>query len=437
MSSTSPQSANNPPALSVCNSRYYMNDKIHGVIEFGLLGSLLQRQQQHTHSDRERPKLNNVPWKSSPLQFVRLGFATTNTDHATTDTGSTSTSTGTRLHNNKSSYLPNIRLNLDWGVDKLPIKLWYNNNSHNHRKGVELYLALGYARRFDAMALVTQALTPFTTLSVGMGRSSWLGLSWMFRLRSGTFSLNVPIHLSNTPSTLSQSVIHHAVSAYVAFWSGMIHLALGDWIQGRIGGNGGDSSYTSNEEGHKQRPTSIKDSAEENLLRSQLQREKDMLLLCQEQHLIKARNDAKSQTLLMKRKADTNRKVEEEKNGLVIVQATYGIEGGDRMDATVQLQFWVIDSKLQLAASSKGNMLGFYSIDDTCRKDEAVQEGEGITSLFGLVALWKDLVYRDPRKEEKKMAYLSVQYRFDDRLYDVTIWDNEILMLPSPRASMV
>lgn len=111
-------------------------------------------------------------------------------------------------------------------------------------------------------------------------------------------------------------MIHHAVSAYVAFWTGMIHLALGDWIHGKIGGNGDDS-----QEGGEQGVTSSKDSLEEDVLLPQLRKEKEMLLMQQQQNIRKARNDAESQTLLMKRKADANRKVEKEKNGLVIVES--------------------------------------------------------------------------------------------------------------------
>ena len=73
-----------------------------------------------------------------------------------------------------------------------------------------------------------------------------------------------------------------------------------------------------------------------------------------------------------------NRKEQEKKNGLVIVRAMYATQAssssnsnpgtstnmnnGTSLDVTIQLQFWVSDSKLILTSNSKSHMLGFYDV---------------------------------------------------------------------------
>jgi len=43
-----------------------------------------------------------------------------------------------------------------------------------------------------------------------------------------------------------------------------------------------------------------------------------------------------------------------------------------------------MDLRLQLAAKCKGNMLGFYNVEDTYVRDEAVGGGVGRRSGFGI-----------------------------------------------------
>ena len=81
----------------------------------------------------------------------------------------------------------------------------------------------------------------------------------------------------------------------------------------------------------------------------------------------KMKRDALLQRQLMLNAAEKKRKQEEEKEadgrgGLVIIKAIYRVEGGDTIDVTTALQFWVINSSLQLPPITKRSMLGFYGV---------------------------------------------------------------------------
>ena len=108
----------------------------------------------------------------------------------------------------------------------------------------------------------------------------------------------------------------------------------------------------------------------------------------------------------MTRTAENKKKIEQEKNGLVIVSACYGLGAGagerGELDVTVPLQFFVQDSKLWLGRGSKNCVLGFFSS----------AEGQEVASLY-------------------------VRYTSDGVLFETTISDSDDLLLPSRTATAI
>jgi hypothetical protein len=136
----------------------------------------------------------------------------------------------------------------------------------------------------------------------------------------------------------------------------------------------------------------------------------------------KERSAAEQQKKLMLRQAQSRAKAEHAKQGLVIRQALYQAPGGDSWDVTAQLQFWTENSSLELPSSSKQNLLGFYNVAPVINGDEA--EGKWW-------AFWK----RPCQSQSKSQTpTLTVQYYFANRPYEITILDEEPLILPSTKA---
>jgi len=136
----------------------------------------------------------------------------------------------------------------------------------------------------------------------------------------------------------------------------------------------------------------------------------------------KARTDAEQQKQLMMKQAQSRAKAEQAKQGLVIRQATYQVPGGDSWDVTAQLQFWTENSSLELPSSSKKDLLGFYNV------------ASSIEDKGSDVGLWEQL-WGMPKAEDKKPTpTLAVQYYYAKRLYEITISDDEPLVLPSSKA---
>ena len=136
----------------------------------------------------------------------------------------------------------------------------------------------------------------------------------------------------------------------------------------------------------------------------------------------KARSDAERQKQLMLRQAQSCAKAEQAKQGLVIRQAVYQVPGGDSWDVTSQLQFWTENSSLVLPSSSKKDLLGFYNV------------ATGINGQESNDAWWAQLWSRQKTASKMPTPTLTVQYYFANRLYEITIPDDEKLVLPSSKA---
>eukprot|EP01135_Chromosphaera_perkinsii_P009513 Nk52_evm3s1779 gene=Nk52_evmTU3s1779 len=117
------------------------------------------------------------------------------------------------------------------------------------------------------------------------------------------------------------------------------------------------------------------------------------------------RNEAKAAVRLMKETLERKIAAEEQRNGLIIVQALYGnLSAGGRpgrninqatvIDVTIPIQCLVKDSKLQLHPTSKAGLVGFF----------------------------------DPCLGESKQ--LMVKYKFRGKMHEVVVEDEEALAAP-------
>ena len=286
---------------------------------------------------------------------------------------------------------------------------------------------------YKFQALFTRYISQFSIFSTGIQMDSFQGLSWLFKWQRGDVCINIPIQLSSIilggsgsySNSTVEKILYCVSSTYIGFLSFAIDSIVGDLVRRSIHQINGSTTNSSDESKNG------KGKEGENLT-SSLSIEKE-------------KKDAESQMQLMKRKAIINKKNEEEKGGLVIVEAVYGVEGGESMDVSIQLQFWVSDSRLLLTSNSKSHMLGFYDVTKGSQitstssvSDDATNDKKTIPilHLYGLSALWDSWRSDDNKnsKKENQVAFLMIRYEFNGTLYEICVLDNEAISLPSPRA---
>jgi hypothetical protein len=280
-----------------------------------------------------------------------------------------------------------------------------------------------------------------SSFGIGLSSSTWNGLSILFSWKRGDFLFQVPIILvpsvRNVTAQTSrlQTLLYHASTAYLGFIVKTIDTILQKVI------NDSDIFETSSSQENGGTDWNQKKGEYENqqrLLLKEEDNEDDEAIM---KEIEKAKSEANKHKILMTRKAEQNKRLEESRNGLVILKATYGVhyvsnysvvdqstnkngttsiqdndEGGEYMDATTQLQFWVTDSKLMLAEGSKSNMLGFYNITLNARRRNSSSK---------------------KMKKSWRGPFLSVRYKFNDQVFEIMVHDEEMLILPSPHAILV
>jgi hypothetical protein len=155
----------------------------------------------------------------------------------------------------------------------------------------------------------------------------------------------------------------------------------------------------------------------------------------------KQKEEAARQIMLLTKSSLMNRKLEDAKGGLVIEQAYYYYSLSTvTHDVTVPLQFWVSDSTLKLPSGSKSTMLGFYDIRRPQRaKKENIDSPKSIIS--SIISLVRNSICRrkepstevlqeDISPDFKKRVKLYVRYKFCGITNEVTIFDEDELILP-------
>ena len=237
-----------------------------------------------------------------------------------------------------------------------------------------------------------------TKFSLGLMNGSLLqkGLVWVFSFTQGEFTLRVPIAVSTVTSP--------AQVAYLMVLSRILQDVVADVLHGYAptGGTG----------------------------------QQQVQLTLGE----KKRHDAMQQQRFMERQAKIRTEVEEKRNGgLVVRRAVYHVDGGDMWDVTIPLQFWVLDSSLYISDASKRHILGFYNVaESVAKKEENVSVPPRRTWSDWWAAFWTPS-HTSKSSESLKAASpkLSVQYEMSGCTYEITIQDDEELILPNPKALVV
>ena len=199
-------------------------------------------------------------------------------------------------------------------------------------------------------------------------------------------------------------------------------------------------------------------SSSSNLDIEKEQEEKENWL--QQQHqLFKVQEHIARQVNLMAKQAKAVTKREEDQGGLVIIKAIYGVMDNTSrrwiqyrdtktnkmvnhtMKATTQLQFWVTNSSLHLPAVSKKHMLGFFDLLAFVSEDEweiqPTNQKEGNTRIHAFQEWWKEKLVGTKQKRRDLSVVLSIQYKWNNKLYQVMYHDDEAVDLPSQNAEEV
>lgn len=165
-------------------------------------------------------------------------------------------------------------------------------------------------------------------------------------------------------------------------------------------------------------------------------------------HSSEAKQAAERQLSLMIAVSLEKQYREELANGLVILKATYSLTHSDpsearlniSLDVTQQLQFWVDKSRLRLPPSSKSYLLGFYNLQSKHAKTyvESPPRWKCVLnrcfSRLGFRGRIRQSRCQDDQRECNAAVTLSVRYKYNDDVYEITIGDVEALELPSSGA---
>jgi len=363
-----------------------------------------------THKLRGDLELNSSLTSKEKLTSLKIGLFTT-------------------FDCNKYPYL-RFDVNLFNPRDQLPFQVQYSqptknttSSSSSSTSHVEISVATGKnLSKFKFQTLFSQSISKFTTFSTGIQHETYKGLSWILRWEKGKdVVFIVPIYLSSilypkNNTTFGSELYYHCSVIYFGFLSYVIDSIIKDVIQRKIIG---------------------RDDSDINKSTQQKEEEERMISGISG----KGKKDAELQMKLMKRKSNLNKVTEEKKSGLVIVKATYGV-ADECIDVTVPLQFWVMDSKLILTSHPKSRMLGFYDVMQSRGTANSMTNNAETTPYdnkeHGLLSLWHKLFHSETiESKHKEIPTLSIRYRFNGELYDISIMENQSLTLPSPHAKRV
>ena len=276
--------------------------------------------------------------------------------------------------------LPRFTAKMNLGTT-YPFKL---SAKHDFAKGRTGYFSYAFGGGLvEYRVLLSRALTAYATWSTGIHHATDSGLTWLLQLERGDMTFRIPINIS---SVMGSSYPYKVI--YMSLLTLLMDEALGDFVNdvsSRVAG-----------------PTPTVNPEREAALLS----------------LSKSRKDAEYQISLMKTAAETCRKEEASSNGLVIHAATYSVEGGLSVEVSVPLQFFVRSGRLELPATPKSDLMGFYCIVSTIDPD---------------VPWWKRRFFGQGRHQQP-VPRLCVRYSSAGELYEVTVLDHEALILPSARA---
>ena len=217
---------------------------------------------------------------------------------------------------------PTCTAKVNLGVSSFPLKL---SAKHEFESGQSGYVSYAWGPLgVEVKTIFARALTSYAVWSVGVGHSL-SGLTWLLQLERNDIVFRIPITICPRRSS--------------AYWEKSILLSLVSFLVDVV----------------------VRDIVENSesvaAVKEELKRESSLL------DAEKSRRAAEQQVQMMEESALANRAREEACRGLVILKATYFVNGGESMDATIQIQFRVKEnSKLRLPSTPKSHLLGFYSL---------------------------------------------------------------------------
>ena len=298
---------------------------------------------------------------------------------------------------------PRYTAKLNIGIDNFPLRL---SADHDFSKTHSGQLSYGWGPKgVELSGIMTRVLSKYSKFSVGIKHVAAKGLTWLLRIQRGQMTFSIPISISSMTSPG-----YHFKCMYMTFLSLLIDEAIGDFVSEMT------SSFIVEDD----------DDTKDN--KDALRREEAHLA-----EMNKARADAHQQVALMKGPAEMKREAEEKKDGLVVLRAIYEVEGGESLDVSNQLQFWVANSRLVLPATAFSNLLGFYDIRQSVpesKEDANASSGwrRAVSKFtFGLFDCPSD-IRREP------VPTLTVRYKYSGSVYEIRVADEDPLSLPSPLA---
>lgn len=243
--------------------------------------------------------------------------------------------------------------------------------------------------------------------------------SWLFQIQRGETRMVVPITIYPTAVTTWDSIIQilYATMASIVVDTLVKELICNTLSNLRV-------SFLKFVMGEESVKSYLQDVDSRLNAKKVLENETRLLQL---QMITNAREEALRQSALMKRQASNAMKREKEQEGLVILNAVYGVMDNDTgefidvkssskfhmMDATTQLQFWTDSSALHMAAVSKKHCLGFYDVM------AFVKWLKKIVGMSNPVQNRRDLV-----------AVLQIKYKWANQVQNKLFYDEEAIDLP-------
>ena len=281
---------------------------------------------------------------------------------------------------------PELTAKVNLGMSSFPLKL---SAKHEFESGQSGYLAYAWGPSgIEVKTIFTRALTSYAVWSIGIRHSVASGLVWLLQLERKDIVFRIPVTICarNSPAYREKLLL-------LSFISWLIDNVVGEFVR--------DEEMETTKEEIKR---------ESSLWNNQ-----------------KSRRDAGQQVQLMVKSSLRSRAREEACDGLVILKATYWVDGGESVDATIQLQFWVKDSKLRLPPTPKSNLLGFYSL---------VTASELSTAKQSWYETWFPWVCSNNQDYLNTGAVpeLTVRYSSAGSVYETTIDETEELVLPQANA---
>jgi DnaJ family protein C protein 11 len=285
------------------------------------------------------------------------------------------------------SDVPRCTLKFNVGVNEFPFKISAKQDfDHGLRTG---FASFEWGPTgVEWKAILSRTLTSYAQWSMGIKHATSSGLTWLIQMERGDFTFRLPISIS---SIMSPGYMYKTM--YLSLLSLLVDEAIGDIIHDSY------QDLLTSDEGDQ----NLNYSAD---LDSQ-----------------KTKADAEQQAKLMKSVAMQNMEREESARGLVIYQAQYFVNSGPCVDVTVQLQFFVRNSSLQLPAGSKSRLLGIYNITPTSP-----------SSVSWWRRSWWSTNTTSTTMSDATVPQLRLRFAYGDGTYEQTIRDFDPLTLPNEKA---